>query len=67
MTVARPGAAVLRWLLASDEVRKPVPHDRQRRGIPHALLLATGKGTADVCGTVEIARNGKPVEELTLT
>jgi hypothetical protein len=29
--------------------------------------LATGKGTADVCGTVEIARNGKPVEELTLT
>jgi hypothetical protein len=32
-----------------------------------ALLLATGKGAADVRGTVEITLNGKPVEKLTLT
>ncbi|MGO9256189.1 MAG: MG2 domain-containing protein [Bryobacteraceae bacterium] len=32
-----------------------------------ALLLATGKGAADVRGTVEITLNGKPVEKLVLT
>ena len=32
-----------------------------------ALLLATGKGAADVRGTLEVMLNGKPVEKLTLT
>jgi hypothetical protein len=32
-----------------------------------ALLLSTGKGAADVRGTVEITLNGKPVQTLTLT
>ncbi|MBZ5627115.1 MAG: hypothetical protein LAQ69_51840 [Acidobacteriia bacterium] len=32
-----------------------------------ALLLSTGKGGADVRGTLEISLNGKPAEKLTLT
>jgi hypothetical protein len=32
-----------------------------------SLLLAAGKGGADVSGTLEISLNGKPVEKLTLT
>jgi uncharacterized protein YfaS (alpha-2-macroglobulin family) len=32
-----------------------------------ALLLSTGKGAADVRGTVEISLNGKPVQTLSLT
>ena len=32
-----------------------------------ALLVSTGKGAADVSGTLEISLDGKPVEKLVLT
>jgi len=35
--------------------------------VGRALLLSTGKGSADVRGAVEVLLNGKPVERLVLT
>jgi uncharacterized protein YfaS (alpha-2-macroglobulin family) len=72
--------ALLKWNQASGTAAKALNYIAAKKDASGAwgttqatimalrsLLLAAGKGGADVGGTVEVSLNGKPVEKLTLT
>ena len=72
--------ALLKWGEASDTASKALHYIAAKKDASgawgttqatimalRALLLSTGKGAADVRGTLEISLNGKPVQQLTLT
>jgi uncharacterized protein YfaS (alpha-2-macroglobulin family) len=72
--------ALLKWGEASGTARKALAYIASKKDASgtwgttqatimalRALLLSTEKGAADVRGTVEVALNGKAVEQLTLT
>jgi uncharacterized protein YfaS (alpha-2-macroglobulin family) len=72
--------ALLKWGQASGTAAKALNYIAAKKDASGAwgttqatimalrsLLLAAGKGGADVGGTLEVSLNGKPVEKLTLT
>ncbi len=79
-TTALATQALLKWGGASGVAAKALSYIASKKDASgtwgttqatimalRALLLSTGKGGADVRGTLEVSLNGKPVEKLTLT
>jgi uncharacterized protein YfaS (alpha-2-macroglobulin family) len=79
-TTALATQALLKWGQASGTATKALGYIAAKKDASgtwgttqatimalRALLLSTGKGAADVKGTVEVTLDGKPMEKLTLT